>query len=172
MQKIPTMFVRDETLRGYPVIDQIKPECKWVQDGEGFATQKIDGTNVKIEGGLFYRRQKPLTEDYDEASYVPCRRDDPNDRYLWEAFDGLEEKVGAIYEAVGPKIQGNKEGHRKHILISVSPPDPRLWFQIPPPRSFLGLREFLETFHLEGLVFHHSDGRMCKIKRRDFGFRW
>lgn len=34
MKKIPTLFVRDETRKGHPVIDQVKPECQWVLDGE------------------------------------------------------------------------------------------------------------------------------------------
>lgn len=25
---------------------------------------------------------------------------------------------------------------------------------------------------IEGLVWHHDDGRMAKIKRRDFGLKW
>ena len=25
---------------------------------------------------------------------------------------------------------------------------------------------------VEGIVWHHPDGRMVKIKRKDFGFKW
>ncbi|GGH67162.1 hypothetical protein HNQ91_001716 [Filimonas zeae] len=39
-------------------------------------------------------------------------------------------------------------------------------------RTFEGIRTFLESFEGEGVVFHHPDGRMCKIKRRDFGMKW
>ena len=109
MQKIPTMFARDETSKGHPVIDQITPECAWVIAGEGIPTRKLDGTNVKIEGWQLYKRQKPASGDDDEASYVPCDRHDPSDRYLWEAFYALDNPIDAIYEAIGPKIQGNKE---------------------------------------------------------------
>ena len=59
MIKIPTMFIRDENKPGHPVTDQIKPECQWVLDGEGKATRKLDGMNVKIENGKLYKRQKP-----------------------------------------------------------------------------------------------------------------
>ena len=105
MQKIPTMFVRDDTKPGHPVTDQIKPECQWVLDGEGVPTVKVDGTNVKIEGGQLLKRQKPKDRDYDDAAYVPCDRANPADRWAWEAFD-LGHQGDAIYELVGPKVQG------------------------------------------------------------------
>jgi len=33
------------------------------------------------------------------------------------------------------------------------------------------LRDWIKPLDIEGLVFHHPDGRMAKIKKRDFGFR-
>jgi hypothetical protein len=33
------------------------------------------------------------------------------------------------------------------------------------------LREWLLDRDIEGLVFHHPDGRMAKIKLRDFGLK-
>lgn len=43
---------------------------------------------------------------------------------------------------------------------------------ISPERSFEGLNRHLAENCDEGIVFHHPDGRMAKIKRRDFGLRW
>lgn len=169
MQKIPTMFVRDESQRGRPVLDAWTPECEWVRDGDGVPTVKIDGTNVKIEGGELFKRQKPKEREYDNASYVPCDRANPSDRWAWEAFDRALRD--GIYELVGPKIQGNPQGHVSHALIRVVPPDQRLDAGAVP-RSFVGLRDWLTAHPVEGLVFHHPDGRMAKIKRRDFGLRW
>lgn len=37
MRKIPTMYERDETQRGHPVKNALKPECAWVEAGEGIA---------------------------------------------------------------------------------------------------------------------------------------
>jgi hypothetical protein len=67
------------------------------------------------------------------------------------------------YELIGPKVQGNPEKSKVHDLIrhgkvSIS----------HVPLTYLGLREFLEDFPHEGIVWHHPDGRMAKIKRRDF----
>ena len=39
-------------------------------------------------------------------------------------------------------------------------------------RSFEGLRAYLEQNYVEGLVFTHPDGRMAKIRRKDFKFFW
>jgi hypothetical protein len=172
MQKIPTLFVRDETRKGHPVRDEIKLECQWVLDGEGIATVKLDGTNVKIEDGVLLKRQKPKDRDYDEASYVPCDRTNPADRWAFEAFDALDDKADGIYELIGPKVQGNPQRVERHWLIRVVPYDPQLVAQ-PPIRTFAGLRAWLTTYTTaEGLVFHHPDGRMAKIKRRDFGLPW
>lgn len=174
MKKIPTMFERDETLRGRPVIDQIKPECQWVLDGEGYATRKYDGQNVKIEGHKLLKRQKPAEGDYDEASYVPAERGHPADKYLFEGYDFLLDTRGledGIYEAIGPKIQGNPEKVSGHSLIRVDPPETQTVLSADTPRTFDGLKDYLFNNDIEGIVFHHKDGRMAKIKKRDFAFR-
>ena len=173
MKKIPTMFERDETQRGHPVTPAIKSECQWVLDGEGIATSKIDGTNVKIENGRLFKRQKPKEGDYDEASYVTCDRTESADRWAFEAFD-VEPHADGIYELVGPKIQGNPHKYAQHTLVRVVPF--ALDLEIPADhlrdRTREGLRDFLSRSLNEGIVFHHPDGRMAKIKRRDFGFVW
>ena len=173
MQKIPTMFVRDESIKGHPVTNLVKPECQWVLDGEGVATRKWDGTNVKIQGGRLFKRQKPKDRDYDEASYVECRRDDPADRWAFQAFDARGPLVlDGIYELVGPKVQGNPHHLPEHTLISVTSPDAITIIDTPFPRTFDAIRAVLEASVFEGIVFHHPDGRMAKIKRRDFGLPW
>ena len=177
MVKIPTLFVRDESQPGHPVIDAWKPECDWVREGEGLATVKLDGTNVKIDGGRLFKRQKPKEREYDNAAYVPCDRANPSDQWAFEAFDLGHDGEG-IYELVGPKIQGNPHQYETHVLVRVVPPSQSLLLINEPSdgdflwRTFAGFREYLETHPIEGLVFHHPDGRMAKIKRHDFGLRW
>ncbi len=173
MQKIPTIFFRDETRAGHSVTVHIRPECQWVLDGEGVATSKLDGTNVRVVNGQLFKRQKPQHGDYDEASYVLCDSHDPADRWAFEAFDA-EPVDDGIYELVGPKIQGNPHQYERHTLVRVVPFS--LDLEIPADhlrdRSYDGLREYLSRSHDEGIVFHHADGRMAKIKKRDFGLRW
>jgi hypothetical protein len=38
--------------------------------------------------------------------------------------------------------------------------------------TFDELRDYLSEGSIEGIVFHHNDGRMAKIKCRDFGIPW
>lgn len=170
MKKIPTMFERDESIKGHPVKNLIKPECQWVADGEGFATRKLDGTNVKIEGGQLYKRHKPKEGDYDEASYVPCEIAEPADKYMMEGFNNLSLKLDGIYEAIGPNIQSNPEHCENHMLVSVVPFDPCLVLD-SVPRTFDGLKAYLAERDIEGIVFQHPDGRFAKIKKRDFGLK-
>jgi hypothetical protein len=165
MNKIPTMFERDK--KTFMVNPIIKPECQWVLDGDGVPTQKLDGTNVKIEGGKLYKRQKPKSGDYDIASYVECDPANPSDKYMFEAFNAMEEKIDGIYEAIGPKIQGNPEKVERHMLVMVVPTNASLIMN-DAPRTYEGLRDWLKDKDIEGIVWHHPDARMAKIKKRDF----
>jgi hypothetical protein len=165
MEKIPTMYERDESKRGHPVKPGVKPECAWVEAGEGIATTKLDGQNVKVEGGRLYKRQKPKDREYDRASYVPCDPTNPANRYLFEGFDpGLPD---GIYEAIGPKIQGNPEQYPQHSFVMVVPPMGSLHID-NPPRTFEAFKSYFTEHDIEGIVFHHPDGRFAKIKARDF----
>lgn len=177
MQKIPTMFVRDETRRGHPVTDQVTPGCEWVLAGEGVATAKLDGTNLKVDGGQLFKRQKPTAREYDTASYVACVRDDPADRWAYEGFDACAGIEDGIYELIGPKVQGNPHQFQGHVLVRVVPPSALVSLAVQPQRTFDGLRAYLGgaadvVSDFEGVVFHHPDGRLAKIKRRDFGLPW
>lgn len=185
--KIHTLFLRNDALPGHPVIDVVTPGCEWVLAGEGTATRKLDGMNVKVEGGELFKRHKPKDgARYDEASYVPCSRDNRADVHLYRAFDAtaafeLAPPKDGIYEALGPQIQGGVDAYSiSPGLVGVVPFDVGLdiaWLQGGLPgavleRTFLGLQRFLASHRFEGIVFHHPDGRMAKIKRRDFGLPW
>jgi hypothetical protein len=92
---------------------------------------------------------------------------------IGRSLDGLTSFSSApvlpdgTYELVGPKIQGNAEGFVEHVLVSHD-----LTGMYPDaPRTFNELREWLSGMDIEGIVFHHPDGRMAKIKKRDFGIR-
>jgi hypothetical protein len=170
VEKIPTLFERDETARGRPVTPTIKPESQWVAAGEGVSTRKLDGMNVKVVGGVLHKRQKSNEGVYDEASYAPAHRDDPSDRYLFEAFNSATGWEDGIYEALGPRIQGNPEKCEQHTLVRVVPLNPALVLE-DVPRTFDRLREWLAAHDVEGIVFHHPDGRKAKIKKRYFGLK-
>lgn len=178
MKKIPTIFVRDMTKQPALVTPEWKAGCEWVRDGEGIATVKMDGTSCLVRAGKLYKRRElkedqPAPPDFEQADFdeetgktvgwVPVT-DDPNDRWHREAFTSQDD---GTYELVGPKIQGNKESWPHHMLVrhGVQP-------IVADPRTFDDIKAWLADQHIEGLVWHHPDGRMAKIKRRDFGYKW
>lgn len=102
------------------------------------------------------------------VGWVPVG-DFPEDRWHREAFEAVAGGAAdGTYELVGPKIQGNPEGYSAHTLIAHS------WLALteqPPARDFDTLKAWLAGKDIEGIVFQHPDGRMGKIKLRDFGLR-
>jgi hypothetical protein len=50
MQKIPTLYLRDKT-NPKRVTREVDPDCKWVLDGEGVATEKFDGSACLVRDG-------------------------------------------------------------------------------------------------------------------------
>lgn len=178
MKKIPTLFERDWEGDRSRVVNLVHSGCEWVIDGEGIATRKLDGTSCLIRNGQLYKRRELRKgdkepsqfeiADYDEETgktvgWVPVG-EGPEDRWHREAFTTT---VDGTYELVGPKIQGNPEQATIHMLLSHDGAD-----TFPDaPRTFDGLREWLADKDIEGLVFHHPDGRMAKIKLRDFGLK-
>ncbi|MET0462378.1 MAG: DUF5565 family protein [Chitinophagaceae bacterium] len=188
MKKIPTIFLRDMSKRPALIIPIWHPNCTWVLDGEGVATLKYDGTCCLVRGGKLFKRREVKSTDLWPAGFELVDRDTalgravassdkligwvpvgdgPEDRWHREAFEGSRFANGT-YELVGPKIQGNKSRLSSHCLVKHSDVE-----QFPDaPRYFEGLRGFLTENVIEGLVWHHTDGRMAKIKRKDFGLAW
>lgn len=64
-------------------------------------------------------------------------------------------------------MNSNPEGFDRHILI---PHGKEELYGVP--RDFEGIKRFLSVVPIEGIVWHHPDGRMVKIKARDFGLEW
>ena len=81
-----------------------------------------------------------------------------------EALELLSDPYFGTYELCGPKINGNPEGFNGHTLTRHYTAA-RLH---DAPRDFDGLRGYLPYRRYEGIVWHHPDGRMAKLKARDF----
>jgi hypothetical protein len=185
MKKIPTIFARDWTGDRSRVIDKPHPDCAWVFAGEGVPTKKIDGTSCLVkDNALFKRREikhgqdEPLgfvsagkdSETGKTVGWVPVG-DGPEDKYHREAWTGCDTWHDGTYELIGPNIQGNPEHQRFNVLIRHGgrggPSGPLKGV----PLDFTGLRVWLTGKDIEGVVWHHPDGRMAKIKLRDFGIK-
>ncbi len=176
MKKIATLFQRQH-VRPERITKDVTPGCEWVLAGEGVATRKIDGTCCMIRGGVLYKRRelsagKEVPKGFEAAGpadpvtgkIVGWVKTDATDKWHLEALEREPFLPDGTYELVGPKIQGNPElldfhrlvRHGSDVLHDV-------------PRTYEGLREYLIARpNMEGIVFHHPDGRMVKIKRRDF----
>lgn len=185
MRKIPSLFMRnydgDRLIR-----DEIVPGCEWVIAGEGTATRKYDGSACLFQDGTLYKRYDAKHGKTPPVDFVPAQEPDevtghwpgwipvgagPEDKWLRLALCNATVALSApllsgTYEAVGPHFQGNPEG----FIV-----DSLMWHggerYGDAPRDFEGLREFLRPLDIEGLVFHHPDGRMCKVKKKDFGMK-
>lgn len=188
MIKITTLFKKDPNNLAL-VINEVNPGNEWVLNGEGVATRKFDGTAcAMIEGELYKRydvkkgKSVPVgaipCQDPDEITghwphWVKCDRSKPEDKYFWEGYDNFFIEPGAVlfdgtYELCGPKIQGNPEKFDKQTLVKHGA---EIINSILP--EFYWLQGYFKdkNIDIEGIVFHHPDGRMCKIRKSDFGIK-
>lgn len=183
MKKIPTIFERDWDGDRSRVKNQCNVACDWVFAGEGIATRKLDGMCAAVIDGVLYKRReiKPgkdtpegfLESERDEKTgkiigWVPVG-EGPEDKYFREAWQRREFHDGT-YELVGPKSQGGVEQYPGHHLISHNA-DELIFEDQPPYRDLESLKRWMTGCDIEGIVFHHEDGRMAKLKLKDFGLK-
>lgn len=175
MRKIPTIFKRDPENMKY-VLPQVVPGCEWVLAGEGTATRKYDGTCCMFDGEAWWARREVRPGRQPPEGFQAVEMDDITKKTVgwepmeqsafakWHAqamYSGCPE---GTYELCGPKVNGNPEGYANHVLIFHATAE----HLTSPPRDFEGLREWLASSDFEGIVWHHPDGRMAKLKKRDF----
>lgn len=183
MRKIISLFKRDyEGTR--LVYDEVVPGAEWVAAGEGIATVKWDGTACMVRDGHLFKRYDVRRGKAPPPGFEPSQEPDPvtghcpgwvpvgdgpEDKWHREALAVAPDLTDGTYELVGPKVQGNPHGAVDHQLFRHGE-----WLDERPaaPRDFDGLREYLRHGYIEGIVWHHPDGRMVKIKARDFGLPW
>jgi hypothetical protein len=191
MKKISTLFKKDPNDLGV-VTSEVAPENAWVFEGDAIATRKFDGLACAIINKQLYKRfdvkkgrvvpegaipcQGPDEFTGHHPHWVLCDRNKPEDKYFFEAVDAMNANGGredGTYELCGETISTERfsknlnvekvQGHKliKHGSEILNIPD----------LSFEGLKKFLEdpSNDIEGIVFHHkSDGRMCKLRKKDF----
>lgn len=185
MKKISTLFKKDPSDLGR-VINEINTENEWVlTDPSVKATRKWDGTACAIINGELYKRYdvkkgKSVPEnaipcqEADEITghwphWVKCDRENNGDKWHFEAFDRMsyDEIIDCTYELLGPKIQGNPEKFTHHVLVEHG----GVVF-IEKPIYFEQLKDILSSSDIEGIVYHQPlTGKMCKIRKSDFGIK-
>lgn len=189
MKKIISLFQRnydgDRLVR-----DEVVPGAEWVLAGEGVATRKYDGTCCMVRDGRLFKRYDAKKGKTPPEGFEPAQEadpvtghwpgwlpvgDGPDDKWFregWANTGDPERPAGTAtglpdgtYELCGPKVQGNPEKFATHTLV------PHGADLIQAPRDYASLREALRDADIEGIVWHHTDGRMVKIKKKDFGFK-
>jgi hypothetical protein len=188
MQKIISLFQRnyegDRLVR-----NEVVPGAEWVIQGEGVATRKYDGTCCKIDKGKLYKRYDAKHGKTPPVGFIPAQDPDPitghwpgwlevgfgpEDKYFVQGFAEAAIAPGVIdrilpdgtYELVGPKINGNKDSFTHHTLVLHGTA-----IINDAPRTYTELKEWFKGQDIEGIVWHHPDGRMVKIKKKDFGYK-
>jgi hypothetical protein len=197
MEKIPTLFVRDENDRAH-VTDEVTPGCEWVIAGEGIATRKYDGTCVMFDGENWWRRRelkkdKVRPEGFVFVSFDPITLKtvgwvpmDPQGffhpflealgvetakawRYLPDAIVSVTHEKG--FEAGTYELIGPKiNGNPEGITIHrlVKHSDAEKLVQNTySAESIKDLVKEVGFFGYEGIVWQHPDGRMAKLKVKD-----
>ena len=191
MKKIPTLFTR--VYHDHAVIDilpKITPGCEEAFKN-GVATVKIDGSCCAVIDGEFYKRYDAKKGKNPPAGAIPCcdpdpvtghwphwvkvDPDDPADKWFAEAckltifsyLTFLKNPIGdGTYEAIGKHFNGNPYNLDYDILCLHGSKE------VEVPRTFEGVKEWLENNNEEGLVFWLDGEPVCKIKRSDFGLDW
>ena len=187
MKKIPTLYEIEYDGRKQTGMNRTpKPEFAWVEDGEGIATTKIDGSCCAIINGKFYKRydakrgRKPPKEgircqaEPDPITghfpyWVPVSETKSADRWLCDAYSNMPESqlLDGTYEAIGPKFNSNRYFMRNNILVKHGE-----LIRDVQDRTWDGIRSYLAAHYIEGLVFWKDGNPECKIRRKDFGFNW
>jgi len=189
MKKISTLYKKNPENLGL-VINEVDPQNAWVFTDDGVkATRKFDGTACAIIDGQLYKRydvkkgktvpdgaipcQEPDAITGHWPHWIACKRDNPADKFHFEGYDNFVDWYGwkpkdGTYELCGPKVQGNPEKYDLHCL---EPHGDKVLLGIVNPLNFENLKEYLEAVDIEGIVFHHPDGRMCKLRKSDFGIK-
>lgn len=184
MQKIPTLFKRDPDDMKH-VLPEVNPGCEWVLAGEGVATRKYDGTCVmRDEDGTWWARREVKPGKQPPENFRPMETDEETGKTVgWEPMDqspfakfhaeamfspDTQPSSRGTYELVGPKINGNPEGYEYHTLIRHA--DAQVVPLAHCDLTFSQLAALMADArgHFEGIVWHHPDGRMAKLKARDF----
>lgn len=185
MKKMKTLFERQfENHQVVKCLNKVQEGCEWVINGEGYATEKIDGTCCMIQDNILYKRFDykagrklpkgaiPCQEKADEITghfphWVKVDETNPSDKYHVQAFKEKDNWENGTYELIGVHFQGNPYNLKNDVLEKHG-----LRILEEVPRNYEGLKKYLEEHYIEGIVFYRGNGEMVKLKRSDFGFNW
>lgn len=149
---------------------KLNKKMQWRKD-RGEELGELNPADFKVPPEGF----EPCEASFDPVSHhwpgwVPVSADNPADKWHRQALEGMEVASlveGHTYELVGPSLSDNPYKLDKHALWRHGQEVVEI-----PDRSFEAIQALLKDSYIEGLVFHHPDGRMAKIRRKDFKLFW
>lgn len=187
--KLHSPFKRIKVGSKYLVTNEIDTDYSWVfEDSNVMATEKLDGTNicVNVEKG----RIKNVYNRNNEKDIFKVK----SDTYTTMIAEGIYAAIKKgwlsryeeeyIYgEIIGEKINANRHKIKGHLFVPFNYLKDKFswnsyhkypktyesiseWFKELP--SLFAKRNNLEETTSEGIVFHHPDGRMAKLRRDMF----
>ncbi len=186
MRKIKTIFDRNwETNRKVNATLAVDFNFE-----EAIATEKLDGTNIRLtirqgEVVRVEKRRNPTKLQKEKGIvspwYVDADAYDSRDKWIYDAVkhtDCSQVPDGAWSgEAIGKNIQGNPLALDHNWVFLFSLPDWRARITLADaPHSYAELLDYLKHKKsligndclMEGIIWHHPNGDMVKIKRKDF----
>ena len=184
MNKIPSVFLRNPEDMNH-LLKTPHPDALWVLAGEGVATRKYDGVCVMLdEDGQWWGRKEIKKGKSAPPNWIPVEEDDYTGRIFgWEPIEQSSfvafwrhaiidrEFAAGTYELCAPRIGRNPERLELPRLFKHSAAE-TIHSLTPPPYDYEALKSFVmyvhDWMHWEGIVWHHPDGRMAKLKGRDF----
>lgn len=186
MKKIKTIFDRDWEGNRKVIDRYVDPAVpSFLEDA--VATEKLDGTNVRItvRNGTAVRVEKRRNPDkiqkhkgIEEPWYVDADQFSPEDKWIYDGLKNTELTSIAdgewSGELIGPNVQGNPLNLPTNRIVFFSLGQAPVFINVPI--DFDGLKEWLpkqksiygNECSIEGIVWHCRDGEMYKIKAKDF----
>ena len=186
MRKIKTIFDRDWDGKK-TCIDKYIDGFDGSVFGIALATEKLDGTNVRVtvRNHSAVRLEKRRNPDkiqkhkgITEPWYIDASDGDPQDKWIFDALKNTDlsriEDGEWSGEALGKNIQGNPLNLDKNLIVFFSLGQAPEFENVPT--DYLGLKEWLpkqksrfgKDCGIEGIVWHCPNGEMFKIKTKDF----
>lgn len=187
MKKIRTIFERDWEGNKKVVDKYIDANLPTILAVGAWATEKLDGTNVRItvRNHMAIRVEKRRNPDkiqkakgIEEPWYVDASEYDPQDKWIYDGLKNTDlsdiEDGEWSGELLGTNIQGNPLNLDKNTIVFFSC-DKAPVFE-DAPITYHELKEWLpkqkskfgNDCGIEGIVWHTPTGEMFKIKTKDF----
>ena len=100
LKKMPTLFVREfEDHQVKRVLNEVPPDCLWVINKEGYATEKLDGTCCMIKDNKIYKRFDFKKGRTLPKKAIPCQKE-PDPITQKRLFGNSEQLVRHVLERI------------------------------------------------------------------------